>query len=171
MKPNIPTSSTSEDTGVVVTSSPELYAEHELALLDGKSIGVTSALLTSPVTLGSEPARRLCSVSRQTFLLSVDRRVQHCARGVAERERVVEEENTRNQTTMTAQETRHKRNDGRQIQEDTKKAKRDVPFQALEPHARVCLRVFCARGAVCCLHGQAQQCDGWAGASEKSTQF
>ena len=45
-------SSTSEDTGVVVTSSPELYTEQKLALLDGKRIGVTSALLISTVALG-----------------------------------------------------------------------------------------------------------------------
>ena len=46
-------SSTSEDAGVVVTSSPELYAEQKLALLDGKSNSVPSTLLTSTVTLGS----------------------------------------------------------------------------------------------------------------------
>ena len=53
---NIPmlcVSSTSEDTSVVATSSPELYVDPKLALLDGKSIGVTSVLLTSTVTLGS----------------------------------------------------------------------------------------------------------------------
>ena len=33
-------SSTSEDTGVVVTSSPELYADPKLALVDGKSVRV-----------------------------------------------------------------------------------------------------------------------------------
>ena len=43
---------TSEDTSVVVTSSPESYVDPKLALLDGKSICVTSVLLLT-VTLGS----------------------------------------------------------------------------------------------------------------------
>ena len=46
-------SSTSEETGVVVASSPELYTGQKLVLLDGESMGVTCALLTSTVTLGS----------------------------------------------------------------------------------------------------------------------
>ena len=46
-------SSTSEDTSVVVTSSPELYAEKKLAVLDGSRTGVRSVLLTSAVALGS----------------------------------------------------------------------------------------------------------------------
>ena len=45
-------SSTSEDTGVVVTSSPKLDTEQKLALLDGWRTSVTSALLTSTVALG-----------------------------------------------------------------------------------------------------------------------
>ena len=45
--------SPSEDTGVVVASSPELYLDPKLTLLDGKSMGVTSVLATSTMALGS----------------------------------------------------------------------------------------------------------------------
>ena len=41
----------------------------------------------------------------RTVLLSVDRRVQHCARETAETERVVEENKAGSQTAMTAHET------------------------------------------------------------------
>ena len=38
----------------------------------------------------------------QTVLLSVDRKIQHCAKAPAEKERAVEDEKAVNQTTMTA---------------------------------------------------------------------
>ena len=73
-------SSTSEDTSVVVTSSPELHAEQKLALLDGERISVTSALLTSTVTLGLITSEDFVQSLDQT-VLSVDRKiVQHCVR-------------------------------------------------------------------------------------------
>ena len=50
--PMICLSSTSDDAGVVAMSSLELF-DPILALLDGKSIGVTSVLLTSTGSSGS----------------------------------------------------------------------------------------------------------------------
>ena len=51
--PSTSTIETSDDTGFVVASSPELYTEQKLVLLDGRRLRVTSALLTSTMALGS----------------------------------------------------------------------------------------------------------------------
>ena len=49
---------------VVALSSPELWVNPMLALLDGKSIVATSVLLTSTRSLGSQPVTGLCSARR-----------------------------------------------------------------------------------------------------------
>ena len=85
-------SSTSEDTGAVATSAPDLYAEQKLALLDGKRIGATSALLTSTVSLSLNLREDFAQPIGQTVLLSVHRRVLQHRGEIAEWERVVEEE-------------------------------------------------------------------------------
>ena len=83
-------SSTSEDTSVVVKSSPEFYTERKLPLLDGRRLGVASALLTSIVAMGSQPVN-------QTVLL--DRVVApHFEIDAAERECAAEEEMVGSQT-------------------------------------------------------------------------
>ena len=86
----------------------------------------------------------------QLVLQSVDRRDYHCAREVVENVRVVEVEEAGSQATMTAHETRPVRMKTAFWGDTTKQCVLE-PVQVLEPHARKCLRVQSARGAVGCL--------------------
>ena len=82
--------STSEDTGVLVTSSPELYIDPKLAPLDGKNKGVTCSSRQCP--WAHNLREHFVQPIDQNVLQNVDRRHYHWAREIVEKVRVVEVE-------------------------------------------------------------------------------
>ena len=146
---------------MVVTSSPALYAEQKLALLDGKSIGGTSVLLASTVTLGSQPVRGLCAPTRLSSCPWITG--FKAVRGRKQREkRVVEEEMAGSQTTLTAPGTGPTRVPNDHPKKTQKNKACWSTVQLLESHARKC---FCVcknvRGAVQFSHHKSDSPSTW----------